>query len=178
VNQAWGQTTIMARVQNQAYQQAAQADLATGANVYHVGQRSLAQVGAQQLDLSLLKGHMDEGRPLDADWIRENIRIERSVPFGSDEYFALAGDPEARSYLQSGPSVVFAYQGQVIAVEDDSEETTLEPGQPPGQALSGHQHPSPDQGPSAGNGRPSAPAEGRLMRLAAAMIQFLASLRP
>jgi hypothetical protein len=40
------------------------------------------------------------------------------VEFGSKEYFALAGDPEARPFLQGGPNVVFTHQGKVVSVQD------------------------------------------------------------
>ncbi len=115
LNAASGRTTIQARVQNQIYQGAAQANLAQGANVSNIGQRSLAQVGMQQIDLSLLRGQKIGG-PITDEWIANNIQVDRTVEFGSEEYFALAADPGARPFLQSGRNVIFAYQGQVIAV--------------------------------------------------------------
>jgi len=120
LNAASGRTTIQARVQNQIYQEAAQASLAQGANVSNVGRRSLAQVGVQQVDLSLLRGQKEIGGPITDEWIANNIQVDRTVEFGSEEYFALAADPEARPFLQSGRNVVFAYQGQVVAVRDAS----------------------------------------------------------
>jgi Ca-activated chloride channel family protein len=118
VNQASGRVTIEARVQNQMYQQAAQASLATGANVANYGKRSLAQVGVQQVDLALLQGRDDLEGPITSDWLERNVEADRTVEFGSDEYFALAEDPEIRLYLQGGPNVVFAYKGEVITVQD------------------------------------------------------------
>jgi Ca-activated chloride channel family protein len=115
LNQAMGQVTIQARVQNQAYQQAAQADLAVGANVVNYGQRSLAQVGAQQVDLSLLGGKDLDG-PVTGEWIERNVEVDRTVEFGSEEYFRLVADPEVRPFLQGGANVVFEYEGEVIAV--------------------------------------------------------------
>jgi Ca-activated chloride channel family protein len=117
VNQATGQVTIQARVQNQAYQEAAQAGLAVGANVVNYGQRSLAQVGVQQVDLSLLRGKDLEG-PIDGGWIERNVQVDRVVEFGSEEYFQMAADPEVRTFLQGGANVVFEYGGEVIAVRD------------------------------------------------------------
>jgi Ca-activated chloride channel family protein len=117
LNQATGQVTIQARVQNQAYQQAAQADLAVGANVVNYGQRSLAQVGVQQVDLSLLRGKDLEG-PISDEWIERNVQVDRVVEFGSEEYFRLAADPDVRPFLQGGANVVFAHRGEVIAVRD------------------------------------------------------------
>jgi Ca-activated chloride channel family protein len=117
VNQATGQVTIQARVQNQAYQEAAQADLAVGANVVNYGQRSLAQVGVQQVDLSLLGGKDLDG-PITDEWIERNVEVDRTVEFGSEEYFRLAADPEVRTFLQGSSNVVFAYGGEVIAVQD------------------------------------------------------------
>jgi Ca-activated chloride channel family protein len=178
VNQAWGQTTIMARVQNQAYQQAAQADLATGANVYNAGKRSLAQVGAENLDLSLLQGHRDAGSMVDSAWIRDNVHVDQTIQFGSAAYFTLAKDPEARPYLQSGPNVVFAYQGQVIAVEDALGHSSQEQNQ---QILKAHpavgQQLS-DQNFRSSGGTHSTPTSSRLLRVAEAMLQLLAVLRP
>jgi len=130
VNWATGQTTIQARVQNQAYQQAAQADLATGANVVNSGQRSLAQVGSQNLDLSLLQGQKPPKGPISMEWIELNVTVDRIVDFGSDEYFALAADPDARAYLQSGTNVIFAYRGKVVSVQDPAHQGN-QPGSTP-----------------------------------------------
>ena len=132
LNKASGRTTIQARVQNQAYQQADQANLATGANVVHQGDRSLAQVGRQNVDLSLMQGQKPPSGPITIEWIDRNVGIDRTVDFGSVEYFALAEDPAARSFLQSGANVVFTYQGQVISVQDpdhqgDQSSTALAP---------------------------------------------------
>jgi Ca-activated chloride channel family protein len=129
LNQASGQVTVQARVQNQAYQQAAQANLASGANVVNKGQQSLAQVGSQNVDLTLLQGQKAPPGPITVEWIERNLAIDRNVEFGSKEYFALADDPEARPFLQSGPNVVFNYQGQVVSVQDSGH-----PGDPSGSA--------------------------------------------
>jgi Ca-activated chloride channel family protein len=123
LNQAWGETTIQARIQNQAYQQAYQADLAVGANVTNKGQHSFAQVGAQSLDLSLLEGQRLPDGPIGVDWVERNIGIHQTVDFASEEYFALAEDPAARALLQSGPNVIFGYNGQVISVQDGQPQT-------------------------------------------------------
>jgi Ca-activated chloride channel family protein len=118
VNQASGRVTIEARVQNQMYQQAAQANLATGANVTNYGKGSLAQVGVQQVDLTLLRGRYDLEGPISGEWLDRNVKVDRVVEFGSDEYWRLAEDPEARVYMQGGPNVVFGYEGEVIAVRE------------------------------------------------------------
>lgn len=55
LNQLSGETTVQARVQNQSYQQAEQASMATGANVIDIGQNSLVQAASQNPDLSLLQ---------------------------------------------------------------------------------------------------------------------------
>jgi hypothetical protein len=112
-----GQTTIQARVQNQMYQQTDQANLAAGANIINTNQRSLAQVSNQNVDLSLLQQQNIDG-PVSPQWIKDNIKVDREMTFGSEAYFALADDPEARPYLQSGSNVVFSYNGEVIAVVD------------------------------------------------------------
>jgi Ca-activated chloride channel family protein len=130
LNMAWGQTTVQARMQNQLYQQAAQADLAIGANVANNGQRSLAQVANQNVDLSLLRGQKNLDAPITLEWIDRNIGIDRNVVFGSAEYFSLAEDPAVRTFLQSGPNVVFAYRGKVISVQDS--ETPRDDHQAPG----------------------------------------------
>jgi hypothetical protein len=118
LNQAWGQTTVQARVQNQLYQQAAQADLAGGANVVNYGQHALAQVAGQNIDLSLLRAGKNESGPITPEWISQNVEVDRIIDFGSEEYFTLADDPALRPLLQSGPNVVFAHEGQVYAVQD------------------------------------------------------------
>jgi hypothetical protein len=127
LNLAWGQTTVQARAQNQLYQQATQADLASGANVINQGQHSLAQIGAQNVDMALLQGvdagagdwRDDRGDLLSPDWLAQRVPIERIVVFGSEEYFELADDPEARPFLQSGTNVIFSHQGEVVSVQDD-----------------------------------------------------------
>lgn len=123
LNQAWGQTTVQARVQNQLYQQADQANLAGGANVVNYGRHNLAQVAGQNIDLSLLQKTRRQNLdgPIEAEWVEQNIGIDRHIAFGSDEYFALAEDPAIRPLLQSGPNVIFAYDGQVISVQDQAE---------------------------------------------------------
>lgn len=115
LNAVSGQTTVQARVQNQMYQEAYRADLAAGANVWNYGRHSLAQVGGQQVDLALLLGREVEGR-LSVEWVADHVAVDRTVAFGSDEYWALAADPAARPFLQSGTNVVFSLEGQVIAV--------------------------------------------------------------
>jgi Ca-activated chloride channel family protein len=134
LNQAWGQVTVQARVQNQLYQQADQASLANGANVVNYGGHNLAQVANQNVDLSLLQERRNIDHPITTEWVDQNIEVDRYVAFGSDEYFALAGDEAARPLLQSGPNVIFAYQGQVIAVQDSEGPTQ---GQEPGHATLG-----------------------------------------
>lgn len=118
VNKATGRVTIQARVQNQAYQQAALGNLAVGANVGNYGDRSLAQVGTQQVDLTLLRDREDLDGPIDDGWLGLNVKVDRTIEFGSEEYFALAEDPEARPFLQGGSNVVFGYEGQVVAIRD------------------------------------------------------------
>ncbi|HEY4723596.1 MAG TPA: hypothetical protein VII92_17205, partial [Anaerolineae bacterium] len=127
LNQASGQTTIQARVQNQSYQQAAQANLAGGANVFNSGQNSIAQLSQQSIDLVLLKGQRDLKVAITDEWLAQNIKADRQVAFGSDEYFALAKDPAMRSFLQSGVNVIFAYQGQVIAVQETTNGVPVQP---------------------------------------------------
>jgi Ca-activated chloride channel family protein len=118
LNAAWGQTTVQARVQNQHYQQADQANLAGGANVVNSGQKSFAQLTSQNVDLSLLQevDGDDLNAPLTDEWIDRNIEVDRIIEFGSDAYFELAQDPSIRPMLQSGANVVFAHDGEVIAV--------------------------------------------------------------
>ncbi len=84
------------------------------------GGHNLAQVASQTVDLSLLQGHKDLSGPISAEWIERNIKVDRYVAFGSDAYFDLAEDAAARPLLQSGANVIFAYQGQVIAIQDSS----------------------------------------------------------
>jgi len=117
-----GETTVQARVQNQAYQQAEQADLAIGANVVNSGKYSLAQVGRQNLDLSLLPEDASSGGPVSQEWIERNIEVDVSVEFGSEEYFKLAEDPDARLFLQSGRNVLFSHGDQVISVQDPEDQ--------------------------------------------------------
>ncbi len=128
VNKATGQVTIQARVQNQAYQQAAQANLAVGANVGNYGSQSLAQVGVQQVDLTLLQGRDDLDGLIDDTWLELNVKVDRTIEFGSEEYFALAEDPEVRPFLQGGSNVIFGYGGEVIAIRDSQEQPPADTG--------------------------------------------------
>jgi len=126
LNQAWGQTTVQARVQNQLYQGAEQANLAHGANVVQHSQGGLVQVANQQVDLALLRELDAPEGPVTAEWIARHIAVDRQVIFGSKDYFALAADPALRPYLQAGTNLIFAHAGQVIAVQDP-EATTPDP---------------------------------------------------
>ncbi|MGC9522655.1 MAG: VWA domain-containing protein [Anaerolineae bacterium] len=118
LNQAHGKTTIQARVQNQSYQQAAQANLAGGANVTQSGYQNLAQVSTQHVDLRLLRNARPSDTAIDEAWITENLKADRTVEFGSDAYFELAGDPTARGFLQAGNNVLFQHRGEIIQVVD------------------------------------------------------------
>ena len=98
--------------------------------------------------------------PITAEWISANISADRTVEFGSEDYFTLAGDPAARPFLQSGSNVVFSYQGQVIAVADS------EGGyQAAGAGQTSHQPSSPDY-PSPGRSSTAADPGVTLARLA------------
>jgi Ca-activated chloride channel family protein len=143
LNQAFGEVTIQARVQNQAYQGAAQANLATGANVVHQGQRSLAQIASQSIDLTLLQGYDPADGPITDGWIAANVQVDRQVTFASEEYFALAADPAVRPLLQSGSNVIFEHEGEIIAVEDPDA-----PGPEPVQLHPTPQQTAPQQTPS------------------------------
>jgi len=92
-----------------------------GANVVNIGQHSLAQVGRQNLDLSLLQEQAVPQGPISQEWIERNVQVDQAVEFGSPEYFELAEDPEARLFLQSGRNVLFAHRGQVISVFDPAD---------------------------------------------------------
>jgi Ca-activated chloride channel family protein len=125
LNQASGQVTIQARVQNQAYQQANQASLATGANIVNSGQNSFAQLTdpvaqALNVDMAILQGQKDWSEPVTLAWIQDRVPIDRTIIFGSEGYFELAKNPDIRPFLQSGVNVIFAYGGEIIQVLDDS----------------------------------------------------------
>jgi len=120
LGRASGFTAVNARMQNQAYQVSVNAHDAVGANVSNQGQRSLAQVGTQNVDLNLLRGQNSEqlNEPITTEWVASKLQVDRNVEFGSDEYFELAQDPAVRPMLQTGRNVVFEYQGQIIWVQD------------------------------------------------------------
>jgi Ca-activated chloride channel homolog len=119
LNQAYGEITVQARVQNQMYQQAGQANLATGANVTQSGIQNLAQVNRQHIDLNLLREMAAPGSLVTDEWITDNIQADRVVDFGSEAYFDLAQDAEARAFLQAGSNVLFRYRGEIIQVWDE-----------------------------------------------------------
>jgi Ca-activated chloride channel family protein len=114
LNRASGQTTIQARVQNQAYQQAEQVAMAQGANIRHRGTANVAQYLNQQVDLALVQKTLRAGSESVGD-----LTVDRTVTFGSEAYFALARDPELRPLLQSGTNVLFEYEGEVVQVLDE-----------------------------------------------------------
>jgi hypothetical protein len=128
LNQASGQVTTQARVQNLAYQNATQADVAIGSNIVNNGGYSLAQTydlaqnaavqAPLNVDLSLLQGQGNLDEPITVEWVERNVGIDRTVVFGSEEYFALAADPANRPLLQSGTNVVFSQGGEVILVQE------------------------------------------------------------
>jgi Ca-activated chloride channel family protein len=126
LGQAWGRTTVLARVQNQGYQSASNAMLAQGANVVSFGGNAMAQLGVDQtgsefgdlsVDLSLLQNREQPSGQIDVQWIADNVGIDRVVAFGSEDYFALADDPHARSFLQAGKNAVFSLGDEVIQIE-------------------------------------------------------------
>ena len=86
------------------------------------GAKSLLQVGRYAVDLELLEEQerMDLADPAADEWVAANLKADRVVAFGSDEYFALAQDKELQQVLQGGPDMVFHYQGQVIAVRNEA----------------------------------------------------------
>ncbi len=137
LNQLSGRTTIQARVQNQSYQQTDRAGLATGANVVNREQHSMAQVARQYVDLSLVQGQGNVDEPITEAWIAANIKVDREIAFGSAAYFALADDPAARAFLQSGTSVLFNHNGAVVSVYDPETPVEAEPeSQPVNQPIS------------------------------------------
>lgn len=116
LNQVSGQITVEARIQNQGYQQATQANTASGANVISVGQNNLVQIGTQNIDVSLLANLTEPAVVVSTEWLDQNLTVDRVITFGSDEYFELAQDPEARQFLQTGQNVLFQYHGEVIQI--------------------------------------------------------------
>jgi len=127
LNQVSGRTTVQARAQNLSYQQTDRAGLATGANVYNREQRSMAQVSRQYVDLSLVQAQGNVDEPISPAWIAANIKVDREIEFGSEAYFALATDPTARAFLQSGTSVLFDHNGEVVSVYDPEAPVEVEP---------------------------------------------------
>ena len=121
-NSVSGGATVKARLQNQAYQSAQQANLARGANVVTYGAKNLIQISQYAVDLELLGDQemIDLADQSADEWVAANLKAERVVAFGSEEYFALAEDKELQQVLQAGPNMVFHYQGQVIAVRNDA----------------------------------------------------------
>jgi Ca-activated chloride channel family protein len=121
-NSVSGGATVKARLQNQAYQSAQQANLAQGANVANYGAKNLLQVGQYAVDLELLDDQemLDLADPSADEWVAANLKADQVVVFGSDEYFALAQDKELQQVLQGGPDMVFRHRGQVIAVRNDA----------------------------------------------------------
>jgi len=137
-NSVSGGATVKARLQNQAYQSAQQANLARGANVANYGAKNFVQVSQYAVDLELLDDQemIDLADQSADEWVAANLKADRVVEFGSAEYFALAKDKELQQVLQGGTNMVFHYQGQVIAVRNDAP-------QPQTKALMQQRSPSP-----------------------------------
>ncbi len=161
LNRASGQTTIQARVQNQSYQQADQAAMASGANVTKSGYQNLAQVSRQHIDLRLLQNREALEGPISEAWISDNIKIDRTIDFGSDAYFELAKDPVAQSFLQGGNNVLFQLNSEVVQViDEDAPEDSFELSQlPQGDPSGNAQQPLPNNWGPAPQIRPGAPDE-------------------
>lgn len=120
LNQVSGQITVQARVQNQSYQQAAQANLATGANVISVGQNNLVQIDALNIDIDLLGEWAEPGVAVSIEWLDQNIAVDRVIVFGSPAYFELAQEADVRLFLQTGQNVLFEYHGEVFRIITES----------------------------------------------------------
>ncbi len=170
LNRASGQTTIQARVQNQSYQQADQAAMASGANVTKSGYQNLAQVSRQHIDLRLLQDKEALEGPISEAWISDNIKIDRTVSFGSDTYFELAKDPVARDFLQGGNNVLFQLNGEVVqVVDEDAPEDPFELSQLPQSDPSGNaQQLLPNSwgpSPQIRGGAPDSSVQGFLVRI-------------
>jgi Ca-activated chloride channel family protein len=121
-NSVSGGATVKARLQNQAYQSAQQANLARGANVANYGAKNFVQVSQYAVDLELLDDQemIDLADQSADEWVAANLKADWVVEFGSAEYFVLAEDKELQQVLQGGPNMVFHYKGQVIAVRNDA----------------------------------------------------------
>jgi hypothetical protein len=93
-------------------------------------------VGHYAFDLGLVADlGLDSLAAADEGWLEENV--DRTVRFGSKEYFELAKDAAVNQLLQAGPNVVFEHEGKVIAVQADPPPTQ----QAPAPQGVGHQEP-------------------------------------
>jgi hypothetical protein len=95
--------------------------------------------------------------------------VDRTVEFGSEEYFRLAADPEVRPFLQGGPNVVFQYGDEVIAVRDGDGRPS-DPGSK--EATAKVQIAVPDAG------RGGARSEGLSLPIARELLRLVACLVP
>jgi Ca-activated chloride channel family protein len=119
INKVSGEATVGARAQNLAYQQAMQSNQAIGSNVSNNGDKNVAQVGYYALDLDLyITRGFDANLAIDEDWMADNV--DQVIRFGSDAYFEMAKDASTNQILQAGPNVIFEYDGQIIAVQEDA----------------------------------------------------------
>ena len=99
------------------------------------------------------------------------------VAFGSEAYFALAKDPAARAYLQSGTNVVFAHQGQVISIQDEEKAGPQSSGPDVSQGSGATAIGPADQAPTQTSNRPELTQAGKWgIRVAGALLELLASL--
>lgn len=120
LNRSSGRITIQARVQNQAYQEANNANIASGPNTFGYGGNTAARIANKNIDLNILRSKENINGPIDDEWILRNIAVDLNIKFGSKEYFALANDSDARLWLQNGTEVIFSYNGKIISVQDQN----------------------------------------------------------
>jgi len=92
--------------------------LATGVNIVTRGVRTFVNVEGTYIDLSLLTNvtSIELGAGTVEEWIAANLPITRTIPFGSDGYFALTS--ELSAVLSLGTKLVVAHEGEVLYITD------------------------------------------------------------
>ncbi len=115
---ATGRLAFYAAEANLQYNNALNWDVARGANINVAGRKTFVDLDGVLVDMSLLENvtAIDLENQTAEEWILNNVQVVENVRFGSDKYFALAGDGGLEEELAAGTNLVFAHDGKVLHV--------------------------------------------------------------
>ncbi|MEA1904477.1 MAG: VIT domain-containing protein [Candidatus Hadarchaeota archaeon] len=118
---ATGRVAFGAAEANLQYNNALSWDVAQGANIEVAGRKTFVDLDGILVDMSLLENvtAIDLENQTAEEWVLNNVQVAENVRFGSDKYFALAGDGGLEEELAAGTNLVFVHDGKVLHVSGD-----------------------------------------------------------